>query len=116
MKDQQNNNNKKDDENKKKTARMLAVFLVISILGTFFFNQVLSKWQNGTETTITYDRFIKMLDNNEVDSVEVTDSQLRVTPKDTENPIQKTTYVVERISGGYLTAKAWNSIRSRMIR
>lgn len=101
MKDQQNNNNKKDDENKKKTARMLAVFLVISILGTFFFNQVLSKWQNGTETTITYDRFIKMLDNNEVDSVEVTDSQLRVTPKDTENPIQKTTYVVERISGDY---------------
>ncbi|HJC50733.1 MAG TPA: ATP-dependent zinc metalloprotease FtsH [Candidatus Anaerostipes avistercoris] len=80
---------------------MLAVFLVISILGTFFFNQVLSKWQNGTETTITYDRFIKMLDNNEVDSVEVTDSQLRVTPKDTENPIQKTTYVVERISGDY---------------
>ena len=64
MKDQQNNDNrnKKDDENKKKTARMLAIFLVISILGTFFFNQVLSKWQNGTEKTVTYDQFIEMLD------------------------------------------------------
>lgn len=101
MKDQQNNKNKKDDENKKKTAKMLGIFLVISILGTFFFNQVLSKWQNGTETTITYDKFIEMLDDNEVKSVEVTDNQLRVTPKESENPIQKTTYVVERISGDY---------------
>ena len=101
MKDQQNNKNKKDDENKKKTAKMLGIFLVISILGTFFFNQVLSKWQNGTETTITYDKFIEMLDDNEVTSVEVTDNQLKVTPKNSENPIQKTTYIVERISGDY---------------
>lgn len=101
MKDQQNNKNKKDDENKKKTAKMLGIFLVISILGTFFFNQVLSKWQNGTETTITYDKFIEMLDDNEVKSVEVTDNQLKVTPKNSENPIQKTTYIVERISGDY---------------
>ena len=101
MKDQQNNKNKKDDENKKKTAKMLGIFLVISILGTFFFNQVLSIWQNGTETTITYDKFIEMLDDNEVKSVEVTDNQLKVTPKNSENPIQKTTYIVERISGDY---------------
>ena len=101
MKDQQNNKNKKDDENKKKTAKMFGIFLVISILGTFFFNQVLSKWQNGTETTITYDKFIEMLDDNEVKSVEVTDNQLKVTPKNSENPIQKTTYIVERISGDY---------------
>lgn len=101
MKDQQNNKNKKDDENKKKTAKMLGIFLVISILGTFFFNQVLSKWQNGTETTITYDKFIEMLDDNEVKSVAVTDNQLKVTPKNSENPIQKTTYIVERISGDY---------------
>ena len=101
MKDQQNNKNKKDDENKKKTAKMLGIFLVISILGTFFFNQVLSKWQNGTETTITYDKFIEMLDDNEVKSVEVTDNQMKVTPKNSENPIQKTTYIVERISGDY---------------
>lgn len=101
MKDQQNNKNKKDDENKKKTAKMLGIFLVISILGTFFFNQVLSKWQNGTETTITYDKFIEMLDDNEVKSVEVTDNQLKVTPKESKNPIQKTTYIVERISGDY---------------
>nr|WP_288451686.1 ATP-dependent zinc metalloprotease FtsH [uncultured Anaerostipes sp.] len=80
---------------------MLGIFLVISILGTFFFNQVLSKWQNGTETTITYDKFIEMLDDNEVKSVEVTDNQLKVTPKNSENPIQKTTYIVERISGDY---------------
>ncbi len=103
MKDQQNkdNRNKKDDENKKKTARMLAIFLVISILGTFFFNQVLSKWQNGTEKTITYDEFIEMLDKKEVKSVEVTDDQLKIEPKKSENPVQKTTYVVERISGDY---------------
>ena len=101
MKDQQNNDNrnKKDDENKKKTARMLAIFLVISILGTFFFNQVLSKWQNGTEKTVTYDEFIEMLDKKEVKSVEVTDDQLKIEPKKSENPVQKTTYVVERISG-----------------
>lgn len=101
MDNNQNKRNKKDDENKKKTAKMLVIFLVISILGTIFFNQVVSKWKNGTETTISYDKFISMLDKNQVKSVEVTDEQLNVTPKKSGNPIYKTTYVVQRISGDY---------------
>lgn len=94
MDNNQDKRNKKDDENKKKTAKMLVIFLVISILGTIFFNQVVSKWKNGTETTISYDKFISMLDKNQVKSVEVTDEQLNVTPKKSGNPIYKTTYVV----------------------
>lgn len=103
MDNQQNNNsnNKNDKENKKKTIKMLTFFLVISILGTFFFNQILSKWKNGTETTISYDKFITMLDNKQVKKVVVTDSQLKVTPKKTGNPFYKTTYKVERIDGDY---------------
>lgn len=80
---------------------MLAIFLVISILGTFFFNQILSKWKNGTETTISYDKFITMLDKKQVKSVVVTDSQLKIVPKKTGNPFYKTTYKVERIDGDY---------------
>lgn len=87
MDNQQNKRNKNDNENKKKTAKMLAIFLVISILGTFFFNQILSKWKNGTETTISYDKFITMLDKKQVKSVVVTDSQLKIVPKKTGNPL-----------------------------
>ena len=101
MDNQQNKRNKNDNENKKKTAKMLAIFLVISILGTFFFNQILSKWKNGTETTISYDKFITMLDKKQVKSVVVTDSQLKIVPKKTGNPFYKTTYKVERIDGDY---------------
>ncbi len=101
MNNQQNKRNKNDNENKKKTAKMLVIFLIISILGTFFFNQILSKWKNGTETTISYDKFITMLDKNQVKSVVITDSQLKIVPKKTGNPFYKTTYKVERIDGDY---------------
>ena len=94
-------NNKNDKDNKKKNAKILVIFLIISILVTFFFNQIITKWKNGTETTISYDKFVTMLDKDQVKSVKVTDSQLKVTPKKEGNPFYKTTYTVDRISGDY---------------
>ena len=41
------------------------------------------------------------LDKDQVKSVKVTDSQLKVTPKNEGNPFYKTTYTVQRISGDY---------------
>ena len=40
-----------------------------------------------------------MVDKDQVKSVKVTDTQLKVTPKKEENPFYKTTYTVQRISG-----------------
>ena len=100
MNNQQNNKNDKNDkDNKKKNAKILAIFLIVSILGTFFFNSILTKWRNGTEKTISYNKFVTMLDKDQVKSVKVTDSQLKVTPKNEGNPFYKTTYTVQRISG-----------------
>ena len=102
MNNQQNNKNDKNDkDNKKRNAKYLAVFLVVSILGTIFFNSIITKWRNGTETTISYNKFVTMLDKDQVKSVKVTDSQLKVTPKNEGNPFYKTTYTVQRISGDY---------------
>ena len=102
MNNQQNNKNDKNDkDNKKKNAKILAIFLIVSILGTFFFNSILTKWRNGTEKTISYNKFVTMLDKDQVKSVKVTDSQLKVTPKNEGNPFYKTTYTVQRISGDY---------------
>lgn len=85
MNNQQNNKNDKNDkDNKKKNAKILAIFLIVSILGTFFFNSILTKWRNGTEKTISYNKFVTMLDKDQVKSVKVTDSQLKVTPKNEE--------------------------------
>ena len=93
MNNQQNNKNDKNDkDNKKKNAKILAIFLIVSILGTFFFNSILTKWRNGTEKTISYNKFVTMLDKDQVKSVKVTDSQLKVTPKNEGNPFYKTTY------------------------
>lgn len=102
MNNQQNNKNDKNDkDNKKKNAKILAIFLIVSILGTFFFNSILTKWRNGTEKTISYNKFVTMLDKDQVKSVKVTDSQLKVTPKNEGNPFYKTIYTVQRISGDY---------------
>ena len=102
MNNQQNNKNDKNDkDNKKKNAKILAIFLIVSILGTIFLNSIITKWRNGTETTISYNKFVTMLDKDQVKSVKVTDSQLKVTPKNEGNPFYKTTYTVQRISGDY---------------
>lgn len=102
MNNQQNNKNDKNDkDNKKRNAKYLAVFLVVSILGTIFFNSIITKWRNGTETTISYNKFVTMVDKDQVKSVKVTDTQLKVTPKKEGNPFYKTTYTVQRISGDY---------------
>ena len=102
MNNQQNNKNDKNDkDNKKKNAKILVIFLIVSILGTIFFNSILTKWRNGTEKTISYNKFVTMLDKDQVKSVKVTDSQLKVTPKNEGNPFYKTTYTVQRISGDY---------------
>ena len=102
MNNQQNNKNDKNDkDNKKKNAKILVIFLIVSILGTIFFNSILTKWRNGTEKTISYNKFVTMLDKDQVKSVKVTDSQLKVTPKKEGNPFYKTTYTVQRISGDY---------------
>ena len=74
MNNQQNNKNDKNDkDNKKKNAKILAIFLIVSILGTFFFNSILTKWRNGTEKTISYNKFVTMLDKDQVKSVKVTE-------------------------------------------
>ena len=102
MNNQQNNKNDKNDkDNKKKNAKILAIFLIVSIFGTIFFNSILTKWRNGTEKTISYNKFVTMLDKDQVKSVKVTDSQLKVTPKNEGNPFYKTIYTVQRISGDY---------------
>ena len=102
MNNQQNNKNDKNDkDNKKRNAKYLAVFLVVSILGTIFFNSIITKWRNGTETTISYNKFVTMVDKDQVKSVKVTDNQLKVIPKKEGNPFYKTTYTVQRISGDY---------------
>ena len=65
MNNQQNNKNDKNDkDNKKKNAKILAIFLIVSILGTFFFNSILTKWRNGTEKTISYNKFVTMLEGH----------------------------------------------------
>ena len=66
MNNQQNNKNDKNDkDNKKRNAKYLAVFLVVSILGTIFFNSIITKWRNGTETTISYNKFVTMVDKDQ---------------------------------------------------
>lgn len=71
---------------RRKTRKILAIFLIVSILGTFFFNSILTKWRNGTEKTISYNKFVTMLDKDQVKSVKVTDSQVESDTKERGKP------------------------------
>lgn len=88
------NNNKDNKDNKKdgKNGQTILMFLVITIVALFFMS-LLNKW--GTEMTtkeITYTEFIKMIEDDKIDTVEFASSQYNITPKYEDDDAIKVTY------------------------
>ena len=56
------NRQKKPDKNNKNSIQMIISILITSILVAVLFNFVVGKWKNGTETEISYGKFVKMIE------------------------------------------------------
>ncbi len=90
--------NKQDDNKNKGQVKLVLIVVLIALVLTVFANRCIARYSKGSETELSYDRFIQMLEKKEVKSVVVEDGVYRVVPKKQENPLSKTTYKVTGIS------------------
>ena len=72
-----NNQNKPTDPRGPRIAPMLIAVLVILLIVSYFSKALTT----ATNKEITYNEFVEMLENGEIDSVYVTDDQITITPK-----------------------------------
>lgn len=91
------NRQKKPDKNNKNSIQMIISILITSILVAILFNFVVGKWKNGTETEISYGKFVKMIEKKEIKKVVFESDVITVIPKESENPLYKTTYKVVQL-------------------
>ncbi len=85
-------NNNKPNKNGMPNKVAIVIILVFSLFVWYMFSMLQDQLRNGTKEEITYDRFLEMLDNGEVTSVEVVSDQLLITPVGQEDKVYKTTY------------------------
>lgn len=91
------NRQKKPDKNNKNSIQMIISILITSILVAVLFNFVVGKWKNGTETEISYGKFVKMIEKKEIKKVVFDSDVINVVPKESKNPLYKTTYKVVQL-------------------
>lgn len=91
------NRQKKPDKNNKNSIQMIISILITSILVAVLFNFVVGKWKNGTETEISYGKFVKMIEKKEIKKVVFESDVITVIPQESENPLYKTTYKVVQL-------------------
>ena len=86
--DQNNNRNGKGPKN----GQTILIFLVISLVVLLLVNFMNGILKDSTEKEITYNQFMKMLENGEVDKVVIQPSEIEITPKKQPFPGMKLTY------------------------
>lgn len=75
---QNNQNNNQNGPQKRQSLFMLLIAVLITIMGMSFFMNLMS----GADSEISYSEFLKMVKNNEVKSVVITDTEIEITPKE----------------------------------
>ena len=82
--DNNNDPNKKDDKNGRQTRRGLMICAFVALFMIIWGRIISNSIEKSTQTEISYDEFVKMLENNEVKSVEIySDTQkIVITPKE----------------------------------
>ena len=89
-----NNNNKPGDDNSgggmNKRAGIITVIATIVIFLVFIYGMNLIK--QGVNREITYNEFVKMIDEGKVESVVLKQGKIEITPKSSANDIYTPTY------------------------
>lgn len=86
-----NGDNKNNGRFPKNTQNMM-MFLVFLMIGFLLWGFVRDQYTQATTQEVTYDKFLEMLENDEIASVEDTGATWEITPKSEENKTVKVTY------------------------
>ena len=94
----ENNNNNNPDPNKSQNRRSMIICLIVA-LGTFLIFSFMNKQiEKASNKEISYDEFIRMLDNNQVKSVVISSDRIKITPVSQEGNVYQVTYYTGVIS------------------
>lgn len=87
-----NRNNSGNMDNKKQKKNQI-MGIVIALIAAFIFTTISSfVFDSMTTKEISYNQFIALLENNQVDSVIFSNGKIQITPKDTSGNVIKVTY------------------------
>ncbi|MCM1495588.1 MAG: ATP-dependent zinc metalloprotease FtsH [Bacteroides sp.] len=102
-------NENNSDNNKKPNGswKPLVVMLIISVALTLLFWGTLQRYKQGTVEEIKYSEFMDMLENDEIKSIEISDSLITIHPIEEKEGLglQKVTYTTVRVYDIYLVDK-----------
>ena len=77
-----NNNNNNNNNRNNKNGQMFLAFLLVSLVMLFIMSYVNSKMDQMSSEEITYSQFLKMVEEDKVESVEIGSSEIKITPKE----------------------------------
>ena len=97
-----NRNNSKNDRDNKNQKKNQIIGIVVALVAAFLFT-TLSSYIVDSMTTkeISYNQFIALLENNNVESVVFNNNKIEITPKDNNGNIIKVKYVF--VTGGVVS-------------
>ena len=90
-----NNNNNNGDNKNNKNGQMFLTFLLVSLLMLFIMSYVNSKMNQMSNYEITYSEFLEMVEEDKVESVKISSTQIDITlksDKDKKTAVKKTYY------------------------
>ena len=84
-----NNNNNGGDNKNNKNGTMFLAFLVISLLALFFMSYVNRQVEGMSSEEISYSKFLELVGEDKVKSVEISSTQIEITMKDSEKETEE---------------------------
>lgn len=95
--DNGNSNNNQGGNNNKKRPSATLIILILSVLMTLAFWQTYSKFKDSGKEQITYDEFLAMLDEGNVQNVKIYSNEITFEPAEQdENAVYEVSYSVVR--------------------
>ena len=104
------NKNQQPQGDKNRKVQMIAILVIAAIITVFGAAVMSTLMENATSKEISYDKFIKMVDNGEVKSVEIdSDGKITIVPKKSENDYIQITYWTTALTDLRLVEKLENA-------
>jgi cell division protease FtsH len=100
-----NDNNNKNNSGGNRNGQSLIIFLVCLMVGLIGMSLFSGALDSSTSREITYDKFIDMLENDEIASVEIGSSRIEITPKTNGNDVGTIKYYTKTIEDGNALTK-----------
>ena len=95
-----NNNDNKNNNGGNRKGQSLIIFLICLMVGLIGMSLFSGALDSSTSREITYDKFIDMLENDEIASVEIGSSRIEITPKSNGSEVGTIKYYTKVIEDG----------------